>query len=70
MLSSGEMAANILKGAPRASANEMCSSLECVNEQLVVKEQSIFQSIIAGYTHNLWFMDLNNISQLIFKDGL
>ena len=66
MLSSGEMAADISKGAPRAPANEVCSGPECVNEQLVVKEQSFFQSIIARYIHDPWFMDLNNVSQLIF----
>jgi hypothetical protein len=32
MLSSGEMAADISKGAPRAPANEVCSGPECVNE--------------------------------------
>jgi len=52
MLSSEEMAADISKGAPRAPANEVCSGHECVNEQLVVKEQSFFQSIIARYAHD------------------
>ena len=69
MLSSGEMVADISKGASRASANLVCSGLECVNEQLVVKEQSFFQHFVIGYSHDIKFMDLNNDSQLIFKDG-
>jgi hypothetical protein len=64
------MAADISKGAPKVPANEVCSGRECVNEQLVVKEQSFFQSIIAGYAHDPWFMNLNNVSQLILNDGL
>ena len=64
------MVADILNGAPRASTNEVCSGPECVNEHLIVKKQSFFQSIIARYAHNPWFMDLNNVFQLIFKDGL
>ena len=64
------MTADISKDAPRAPTNEVCNGPECVNEHLVVKEQSFFQSIIAGYTHDLYFMDLNNVFQLIFEDGL
>ena len=48
----------------------MCSGYECVNEQLIVKEQSFFQSIVARYAHHPWFMDLNNVFELIFKDDL
>jgi hypothetical protein len=37
---------------------------------LIVKEQSFFQSLVARYAHHPWFMDLNNVLQLIFKDDL
>jgi hypothetical protein len=70
MLSSKEMVVDISKDASRAPTNQVCSGLECVNEQFVVKEQSLFQSIVIKYALNLWFMKLNNVSQLIFKDGL
>ena len=70
MLSSGEIVVDISKGAPILSAIEVCSDHEYVIEQLVIKENLFFQSIVVGYTHNPWFMDLNNVSQLIFKDGL
>ena len=70
MLNFGEMVSNISKGAPKIPANEVCSDPECVNEQLVVEEKSFFQSIVVGYAYDPWFMNLNNVSQLIFKDGL
>jgi hypothetical protein len=51
MMSSEEMVADISKGAPKSPANEVRSGHECVNEQLVVKKQLFFQSIVVGYTH-------------------
>ena len=59
MLSFEEMDAEVSKGALRALANEVCSGLECINQQLIVKKQSFFQSISAQYAHDPWFMDLN-----------
>ena len=70
MLSSGEMVADISKGASRASANLVCSGLECVNEQLVVKEQSFFQHFVIGYSHDIKFMDLNNDAIVVSNSGL
>ena len=41
-LSSREMAVDISNGASRAPTNEVCIGFDCVNEQLVVKEQLFF----------------------------
>jgi hypothetical protein len=57
MLSLKEMTIDISKVVSRMLANE----------QLVVKENLFFQSIIAKYAHDPWFMNLNNVFQLILR---